>query len=1667
MKRKKSLLVLLISLIALQSSLYSPKTRAFTGARLYADPAVKLVGDNETYTFDVRLENASRVTVIALCLSFDPTKLNITEIQIGDALPGGSLHIGEWNPSTGTIIDITTVVMGAWYDVDNKTAVTITVETHDLGPGTIIDLWGMSCWDVDMNQFLSGDTPYDHEVVNVAAPIKVGVLGPMTWNQGQGMREGAEIARDEINAGTGIYGFRVELVYADTLRGQPYPTSSTGTAAATELVNAGCSFVIGGYWNESVCGAREVLMSNRTIFAVTSTSDDRLTDAVRTDYARYKYFFRVAPTNLTTQAQTLMNFSRSTFASGPVKIAVVSENIAMWDELHTKLTNPSIYTRPDMLGPDANVTYSTRVNISQTDFTSIWQGINASGAQYVIHLFATRAGVNFIKQWRELAIKVKPVGINLESENPEFWQDTEGKCDGETIVAISGTNTPLSNISLQLHDKTTLRYGHAPISTAFGVYDAIFTVKEAIERAGTTDSDAVVPELEKTDRISARGRLRFTSDHDVFCNEIGANWASGFVRPLVTQWRPDPLFGGRREVVFPKYDKAQSFTRKWSTPIWINPIADDDLSPNGEIDVLDAIILAGNFHKKAGDPGWNGECDFDGNGIVDIADASRLQRDFGKNSSSKMSETMSATSQNVGIAGAGLDTIVYLSPATINCTKVGIGNSVTVSVNISNAVDIYSWQAGITFNATLLECTNVYQGEFLQDVGGIFVGYTGQKNSTSGEIKSYAGTLQGDYKASGNGRLMYAVFMVKANGISDIHLSDVMVMDYWGVQAYQMIQFQIVDVYTTIHYTPWTVTILSNSTGTTTSYECIDDASVVVRVGSGLYDHAFNRPVEMLHFNVTGPFPGHSNVTIPKTLIPVNYSDQLLVVIDSIPLRTNERTVTENSTHYFAYFNYSQHPHDVEIQRRPPVHNLDANKYYSTINSAINSNATLEGHTILAFAGTCNESVLINKTISLVGEHKTNTTIDGRGTGTVIKITTNNVNVSGFTIRNSGSLQNGILIQGSSGNTISDNVLTNNYYGILVNCSSNNVLANNTMSDNKYNFGLYGETDADFDNAIDASNKADGKSVLYVSDVSDAIYDLSANIGTLYLVNCNNITVKDVTPSKNVHGILLRKTTGTNIQNITSSNNTIGICLDNSNNNIIFHNRFIWNNVHGTAEESYDNVWDDDYPSGGNYWSGYDETDYYRGPNQDLINNDGILDQAYAIDADNHDRYPLISPLEPPVYNTGSNLGYTKIQDAINAAQTSNGHTIIVRSGTYDERLMVNKSVTLVGIDGSTIINAGGATAAVTITASNAVFRDFTLQGNASTVKAILVSFANTTAIRENVINGSNWGIDLDRSYGCYIGGNIITSQSADGIILEYSNNNSISRNDLASGVNGIHLIYSSGNAIRRNNFINNTQRGVFLYTSSDNKIYHNNFINNSDQCDVYLSSNIWDDGATSGGNYWSDYLTTYPVAKEIDDTGIGNTAYVIDPPTNDNVDRYPLWSERIPEHDIALVSVTPSKTAVGQNFTVSIYVTLENQGEYTEMFDLTLSNPLTRKTTALLPETLVLYTFVWNTSGPPMVPMGNYTISANVTCLLGETDTLDNNLTYGLVTITYPGDFCLPGKLPDLKVGPADFALLSTSYGSKLGDPKWNPNCDVNNDNKVGPADFAWLSKDYGQPRP
>lgn len=241
------------------------------------------------------------------------------------------------------------------------------------------------------------------------------------------------------------------------------------------------------------------------------------------------------------------------------------------------------------------------------------------------------------------------------------------------------------------------------------------------------------------------------------------------------------------------------------------------------------------------------------------------------------------------------------------------------------------------------------------------------------------------------------------------------------------------------------------------------------------------------------------------------------------------------------------------------------------------------------------------------------------------------------------------------------------------------------------------------------------------------------------------------------------------------------------------------------------------------------------------------------------------------VHNIDTDLDYLKIQDAINAPQTLDGHTILVDAGIYYEHVSINKSLSLIGENRSTtVINGNGTGMAVSIYSSFVTVRGFTIQNSSTSYGAS--------------------GVEIF-SNSCAISNNVITNNQVGGILIVGSNN-LITTNIIANNPQGIAISFigEGNNTISGNTIASNFYVGISIAYSDNNKIFHNHFLNNTYQAQITAAINTWDSGYLSGGNYWSDYtgvdLLSGPYQNETGSDGIGDLSYDIDV---NNQDNYPL----------------------------------------------------------------------------------------------------------------------------------------------------------------------------------
>lgn len=178
-----------------------------------------------------------------------------------------------------------------------------------------------------------------------------------------------------------------------------------------------------------------------------------------------------------------------------------------------------------------------------------------------------------------------------------------------------------------------------------------------------------------------------------------------------------------------------------------------------------------------------------------------------------------------------------------------------------------------------------------------------------------------------------------------------------------------------------------------------------------------------------------------------------------------------------------------------------------------------------------------------------------------------------------------------------------------------------------------------------------------------------------------------------------------------------------------------------------------------------------------------------------------------------------------------------------------------------------------------------------------LESSSNSSIFNSNIEANTGNGIVLSHGtqYNSIVENNITANEEEGIFLLGSSNYNGIAGNNITTNNYGISLYLSSNNSMYGNNIQSNNW-GIRLQACSNNSIYHNNFTNNTNQVYIAESTNIWDDGYPSGGNYWSNYTgldSNRGVGQnQTGSDGIGDTPYVID---MNNTDRYPLMAEHIP----------------------------------------------------------------------------------------------------------------------------------------------------------------------------
>jgi parallel beta-helix repeat protein len=519
---------------------------------------------------------------------------------------------------------------------------------------------------------------------------------------------------------------------------------------------------------------------------------------------------------------------------------------------------------------------------------------------------------------------------------------------------------------------------------------------------------------------------------------------------------------------------------------------------------------------------------------------------------------------------------------------------------------------------------------------------------------------------------------------------------------------------------------------------------------------------------------------------------------------------------------------------------------YPTIQEAVDHSD--EGFLILVRPGVYSENVVINvRDLTLHGESKETTFIDGSGNDAhIVSITAPGVEVSGFTIRNSGSEYAGICIYAGS-NTFQDNMITDCDFGIRLFGHDDNTVTGSILSGNKFGIVVWMSTGNQITNNNIDNNEEDGVVLLAKSTVELQENIIENNMfNGILMIGCSNANIVDSSLQWNGwFGIqMFRSNHNTIKKNDVRGNAYDGFSLHKSCDNNLLENTICNNSIKK------------DWGSDISFW-------YYSDNNIITKNRIGFCRKGIFIVSSNYNKLEVNL-----IMNTTR---------GIDLFLGANNNNII-------ENIFTNNSVGI-EIDSISITHKNN---------NNIIGNEFTnhesaVHGSPSHHNNIIankitngeLSFPEIASsdpdsrlgscynnISSNIINESadSYGLYLMGSYNI-VTDNIITNHK-NGMALEDRSNHNIISGNIIKNNNNAGIIYSPSLNLYRmlyntlgsyNEFFYNeiagNDIGIKLYDRfGSNNIYMNNFIDNYQH--IYFENSFFNNW---NANYWDDWTGDGP----------------------------------------------------------------------------------------------------------------------------------------------------------------------------------------------------------------
>jgi branched-chain amino acid transport system substrate-binding protein len=389
---------------------------------------------------------------------------------------------------------------------------------------------------------------WGHRANAAGKPIVIGAPLATAFLYGWDAERGMKLAAEEINAKGGVTVGKekrlIKIEVMDTRDLEPgVPTSDALLVVEKLILEKNADFIVGGpVRSEAALAAMDLLSKYKKVSILTTGA---LTPAyhkrVEAEYDKFKYCFRISgEVAWMVTGEFLPCLMEIKAKYGLNKLFIMIQDVAharAGGELVSKLATEKGW---EVLGKEV---YPT----GTTDFSVGLLKAKKENAQVILIWMDMPETSILLKQWYDMKVPAIPYGTIISAaEEPGFWKATEGKGEYCMASVVNAGNAPSKATpwTMKFVDAYKKKWGLEP--EGYGTsssYMAVYVLKDAIERAGSVDSDAVVSALEKTDLMGVYGRIKFNpKNHQVIPSVDPNEGAVG----TIFQWQK-----GKRVVVFP------------------------------------------------------------------------------------------------------------------------------------------------------------------------------------------------------------------------------------------------------------------------------------------------------------------------------------------------------------------------------------------------------------------------------------------------------------------------------------------------------------------------------------------------------------------------------------------------------------------------------------------------------------------------------------------------------------------------------------------------------------------------------------------------------------------------------------------------------------------------------------------------------------------------------------------------------------------------------------------------------------------------------------------------------------------------------------------------------------------------------------------------------------